>query len=101
MRSLCSSDAFAEAMRPREGHANGDASKERTVHVTGDRRQIESAKEVFKEVMNQDDYPIHSRSIIEEFEKSEFFVEKRKTSISHCHQLKRDKWRSSFPLKKL
>ncbi|XP_074570884.1 uncharacterized protein LOC141827516 isoform X2 [Curcuma longa] len=31
----------------------GDASKERIVRVTGDQRQIESAKEMIKEVMNQ------------------------------------------------
>ncbi|KAG6482198.1 hypothetical protein ZIOFF_058829 [Zingiber officinale] len=31
----------------------GDASKERIVRVTGDQRQIESAKQMIKEVMNQ------------------------------------------------
>lgn len=31
----------------------GDESKERTVRVTGDKKQIEMAKELIKEVMNQ------------------------------------------------
>ncbi|WOL01254.1 far upstream element-binding protein 1-like isoform X1 [Canna indica] len=31
----------------------GDASKERTVRITGDKKQIETAKEMIKEVMNQ------------------------------------------------
>ncbi|KAF2290417.1 hypothetical protein GH714_012900 [Hevea brasiliensis] len=32
----------------------GDGSKERTVRVTGDRKQIEMAREMIKDVMNQD-----------------------------------------------
>ncbi|KAG1331233.1 putative far upstream element-binding protein 1 [Cocos nucifera] len=32
----------------------GDSSKERTVRITGNKKQIESAKEMIKEVMNQD-----------------------------------------------
>ncbi|URE31659.1 KH domain [Musa troglodytarum] len=35
----------------------GDASKERTVRITGDKRQIETAKEMIKEVMNQTPRP--------------------------------------------
>ncbi|XP_018683382.2 uncharacterized protein LOC103989367 isoform X2 [Musa acuminata AAA Group] len=35
----------------------GDASKERTVRITGDKRQIESAKEMIKDVMNQTPRP--------------------------------------------
>lgn len=31
----------------------GDQSKERTVRVTGDKKQIEMAREMIKEVMNQ------------------------------------------------
>ncbi|KAL5190980.1 hypothetical protein HKD37_04G010314 [Glycine soja] len=34
--------------------SEGDDSKERTVQVTGDKRQIQIAQELIKEVMNQD-----------------------------------------------
>jgi len=37
----------------------GDDSKERTVQVTGDKRQIEIAQELIKEVMNQVCVTIH------------------------------------------
>lgn len=33
--------------------AEGDDSKERTVQVTGDKRQVEIAREMINEVMNQ------------------------------------------------
>ncbi|WVZ11377.1 hypothetical protein V8G54_015907 [Vigna mungo] len=38
----------------------GDDSKERTVQVTGDKRQIEIAQELIKEVMNQTTYSLSS-----------------------------------------
>ncbi|XP_012077120.1 far upstream element-binding protein 2 isoform X2 [Jatropha curcas] len=37
----------------------GDGSKERTVRVTGDRKQIEMAREMIKDVMNQNVRPSH------------------------------------------
>jgi len=38
----------------------GDDSKERTVQVTGDKRQIQIAQELIKEVMNQVCLTIHA-----------------------------------------